>query len=232
MDAPDPDPRDPLAQPTAARLFALLSSARRRLSTDELAHRADLHPNSARLHLSRLYEAGLIERAAASSGRGRPHYEWRISPRARVSGERPVAYRELAAWLSRSITARGGDLREIEAAGERIGAEIAPMTGRGDAAEVLGEALSAMGFQPRARTDGRRTTFTLANCPYRDVAKTNPGVVCTLHRGIARGLLANARPKAELARFVAQDPETAGCVIEIEEFAEVAREETGGKVHA
>lgn len=212
--------RDPLAQPTAARLFALISSSKRRLSTAELARRAGIHPNSARLHLGRLSKALLLDRATVAGGRGRPHYEWRISPQARIGGERPVAYGELAAWLCRSISRHAGDLKQIETDGERIGAEIGPVAG-GDPADVLESALSAMGFAPRRRIARRRTTFTLTNCPYREVAKTNPGVVCTLHRGIARGLVKRVEPEAELSGFVIRHPDRAGCLIEIESSADV-----------
>jgi predicted ArsR family transcriptional regulator len=216
MDMPDQDRRSPLSQPTAARMFELLNSSRRRLSTAEVAELAEVHPNSARLHLARLSEAGLVERSTAASGQGRPHYEWWISPGARIGGERPVAYRELATWLSRSISTFDGELKGIEAAGREIGRSLAPAEGRGEPAEALQSALSAMGFQPRRRNDGSRTTFTLCNCPYRDVARANPAVVCTFHRGIACGLVGQVDPESELTGFVIKDPDRAGCMIEIE----------------
>ncbi len=216
MDVPDQDPRGPLDQPTAARMFEVMNSRRRRLSTAELAELADVHPNSARLHLARLSEAGLIQRSTVAGDRGRPHYEWWISPDARIDGERPVAYRDLANWLSRSISTFGGELEDVEAAGCQIGRGLVPAGGGGEPGEVLQSALSAMGFQPSRRDDDTRTSFRLRNCPYRDVAKANPGVVCTLHRGIARGLVGQVDPDAELTGFVVKDPERAGCLIEIE----------------
>jgi hypothetical protein len=42
----------------------------------------------------------------------------------------------------------------------------------------------------------------------------NQPVVCTLHRGITRGLLDVLHPDAKLTDFVPGDPETAGCLIE------------------
>jgi hypothetical protein len=39
--------------------------------------------------------------------------------------------------------------------------------------------------------------------------------VCTLHRGITRGLLDELAPDAKLIDFVAKDPDTAGCLIEV-----------------
>lgn len=216
MDAPDPDERDPLAQPTAARLFSTLVSSRDRLTTAELAERVGVHANSARLHLGRLADAGLIRRAKASSGTGRPHHEWSIAPGALVEGESPVAYRELAGWLGETLTASGLGPREVEAAGVAIGRAEAPPGGGRSSAEVLETALAAMGFRPSSTQRGTRTTFTLANCPYRAVAKAQPGVVCVLHRGIAKGLIDAVEPGASLSRFEIKDADLAGCVVEVD----------------
>jgi hypothetical protein len=40
-------------------------------------------------------------------------------------------------------------------------------------------------------------------------------VVCALHRGITRGLLAQVDPRAVLADFVPRDPDLAGCLVDI-----------------
>jgi hypothetical protein len=39
--------------------------------------------------------------------------------------------------------------------------------------------------------------------------------VCTLHRGMTRGLLDAIAPRTRLAGFVPRDPDTAGCLIEL-----------------
>ena len=85
-----------------------------------------------------------------------------------------------------------------------------------------------MGFQPRRRSTGIRSEFTLCNCPYRDVAKSNPGIVCALHRGVAEGLLGAIDPVAEVTRFVIKDPQRAGCILEIASPAEPTTEEVPG----
>jgi hypothetical protein len=40
-------------------------------------------------------------------------------------------------------------------------------------------------------------------------------VVCTLHRGITRGLLETLEPRAQLVDFVPRDPDTGGCLIDV-----------------
>jgi len=43
--------------------------------------------------------------------------------------------------------------------------------------------------------------------------RENQEAVCTLHRGITRGLLDVLQPQAKLAGFVPRDPYAAGCLI-------------------
>src|SRR6185437_14917711 len=100
MDVPN-RPGDALAQPTRARLFALLGDIRRPATTEELAERLGLHPNGVRVHLDRLAGAGLVTRTRERRARGRPRDTWAISPDAQPGGDPPTAYADLVRWLVR-----------------------------------------------------------------------------------------------------------------------------------
>jgi len=219
MDLPQA-PGDVLAQPTRAQLFALLAELRRPASTDELAEAVGLHPNGVRAHLERLLAAQLVERERTPRGRGRPRDMWRIGRDARPGGAAPTGYADVAAWLARALAA-GGGADGVEEAGRRIGRDLAPAESGaaadgGDPERRLFDALVALGFRPeRERRDGGRLAYRLCNCPYRDVVRGQPAVVCGLHRGITRGLLDALDPASELAGFVARDPYAAGCEIEV-----------------
>lgn len=207
-------PDDVLAQPTRARLFALLEELKRPAGTVELAERLDLHPNGVRVHLERLGDAGLLERSRAPQARGRPRHAWTIASGARPGGDSPRAYADLGRWLARAIAPRHGQLCDVEATAREIGREIAPGDSDVGGAYALDTTLVALGFQPRVTRDPDGTlTYCLGNCPYRDAARENHEVVCTLHRGLTRGLLDVLEPKGKLANFVPRDPDTAGCLI-------------------
>ena len=223
VDLPSPLSRDEvLAQPTRARLFSMLSELKRPAGTVELADRLELHPNGVRLHLERMREAGLVERSRPRRSVGRPRDAWAIAPGAHPGGRRPSAYADLGRWLARSITAGPGRLRDIEATGREIGRELAPAGGP-PTTETFEATLAALGFQPRMQDDeAGGLTFCLGNCPYRDAVRENQQVVCTLHRGLTRGLLDVLDPRAELTGFVPRDPDEAGCLIELHGLAEAA----------
>ncbi|MET0972444.1 MAG: helix-turn-helix domain-containing protein [Thermoleophilaceae bacterium] len=214
VDLPTSGSDDPLAQSTRRRLFALLTELGSAVTTDELAERLALHPNGVRTHLRRLLEAGLVVRRRVGGPIGRPRDEWAISPLARPGGDPPQAYATLARWLARSIPASPARLREVEATGRDVGRELA--AGGGPADHVLGDVLSALGCQPAVELRDGRFSCRLGNCPFRDSVRENQDVVCTLHRGLTRGLLDRVAPAATLARFVPHDPDLAGCEIEIE----------------
>jgi predicted ArsR family transcriptional regulator len=215
MDVPGTGP-DLLAQPTRARLFALLVELRRPAGTEELAARLGLHPNGVRRHLRRLLDAGLVEREHSEGERGRPADRWLVDPAASPGGERPTAYAELAAWLARAIPPRERRLRELERMGREIGRELAPPVGE-DPVLALRTALASFGFQPQVSAPARGTvSCRLGNCPYRASVRENAEAVCGLHRGITLGLLEKIEPAARLTRFEPHDPELAGCRIEVE----------------
>lgn len=216
MDLPFPaGPDDVLAQPTRARLFELLSELKRSAGTVELAEQLGLHPNGVRLHLERMEEAGLVGRARARRPRGRPRDAWTIAPGARPGGDSPRAYADLGRWLARTIPASPRRLRDVETAGRAIGRELAPSEGN-SAEDAFETTLVVLGFQPQRQSEGGGdVTFCLGNCPYREAVRENQDVICTLHRGLTRGLLDVLEPGAKLVGFEPRDPYEAGCLIKL-----------------
>ncbi len=208
-------PDDVLAQRTRARLFALLVELKRPAGTVELAERLELHPNGIRIHLERMEQAGLVQRAQVRQQRGRPPDEWRIARDARPGGGAPRAYQDLGRWLARALRAGARGTKSIEATGRQVGRELAPASAPASP-EAFETTLTALGFQPTIESRARdRTTFCLGNCPYRDAVNENPPAICALHKGITRGLLDGIAPDAKLTAFIPHDPDRAGCKIEI-----------------
>ena len=215
MDVPS-RPGDALAQPTRARLFALLAELRRPAPTEELAERLGLHPNGVRTHLERLHAVGLVSRRRERLGRGRPRDSWTISPEAQPGGDPPTGYAELARWLLRSLVSESARVRDVEATGREIGRELALSDGGLTGERRLHEVLAALGFQPQREPGaGDRVTYRLRNCPYREAVRERQPLVCGLHRGITRGLLDALDPKTKLVGFVPKDPDAAGCLIQL-----------------
>jgi predicted ArsR family transcriptional regulator len=219
MEIPRPPDDDVLAQPLRGRLFAALSDLRRPATTQELAERLERPPNTVRAQLQRLTDAGLLERRRMPQKRGRPRHEWAIAADAEPGGEAPRAHDQLGRWLVRALGSDPERLEEIEEAGREIGRELAPAARGRELADAMQDALTALGFQPHLRREDAALRYVLGNCPYREAVRENQPLVCTLHRGITHGLLDKLHPKAQLTGFVARDPDTAGCLIELGEVS-------------
>jgi predicted ArsR family transcriptional regulator len=138
-----------------------------------------------------------------------------VAADAHPGGMQPRAYADLAKWLARASPTSRTRLRELEKAGSEIGGELAPAAASGDTAEDLRDALAALGFEPTLERGEGGFTCSLGNCPYKDSVEESPEVVCTLHRGITAGLLAELDPRAKLTGFEPHDPEPAGCLVEV-----------------
>ncbi|MGC9219858.1 MAG: helix-turn-helix transcriptional regulator [Solirubrobacteraceae bacterium] len=208
---------DVLAQPTRARVFALLGALHRPAGTEEVARALDLHPNGVRIHLERLLAAGLVERRREHMVRGRPRDTWTISPNATPGGAAPTAYTALARWLVRALVVSGAHVREMEVTGQQIGHGLAAERQGLRANELtLFDWLTAMGFQPvREPSTGTQATYRLRNCPYRVAVHEQARLVCALHRGLTNGWLQAIDPHNALAGFDAKTPGQAGCLISI-----------------
>jgi predicted ArsR family transcriptional regulator len=206
--------RDPLSQPTRARLFELLGDLDRPSGTAELAASLELHPNGVRAHLRRMERDGLVVRRRDRRAQGRPRDTWTLAPDARPGGRPPRAYGELVRWLARAMRSDPEGKRQVEQAGRKIGREIAPRAGTVDDG-TFELVLRRLGFQPEVQSrTAEELTVCLGNCPYRDAVRESQ-IVCILHRGITRGLLDKLDRRAVLEDFVAKDPDEAGCQIAV-----------------
>ena len=214
MDVPSPA-QDALAQPTRARLFALLGSLHRPAPTEELAERVGLHPNGVRVHLERLAEDGLVARHRERRARGRPRDAWSINPDAQPGGDPPTAYAELARWLLRTLLTVHTRTRDVEAVGREIGRELPAGDQAVPAEQRFHDVLATLGFQPEREPAADRLTYRLRNCPYRAVVHERQQLICSLHRGVTRGLLDSIDAKTKLSGFEPKDPDQAGCLVEL-----------------
>lgn len=205
-----------LNQPTRAKIFSMLADLRRPAPTDEIADELQLHPNGVRIHLERLHAAGLVERRRERQARGRPRDVWSVSPGALPGGDPPTAYSDLGRWLVKAITSTKISVEEVEAAGLRIGNDMRPEGEDETAEQRLFDVLTSLGFRPeRELSDDGKLTYCLGNCPYRDVVRERQALVCSLHRGMTRGLLETLGEEGELTAFVPKDPDEAGCLITV-----------------
>lgn len=190
----DPTRHRALGTASRASILELVRDAGGGLTIAEVGERTGLHPSTARSHLDRLVDAGLLVKARASGGQpGRPAWRYRAA-----TGEAPAPapYRALAAALLDHLARQGrGDVRaEATRAGQDWGRHLAAATpAGGNPVDTLLAVLRGLGFNPglHPTADGS-TEIHLSTCPFLELVNRNPDAICALHVGVVRGVLDHA----------------------------------------
>lgn len=212
-----------LAVPSRVRLLECLRASDGPRSVPDLADTVGLHVNTVRAHLELLVEVGLAVRDLEEPhGPGRPRVVYgsvdaAVAAAVDAAGAREPgavglpavteAYRELAAALSEEVASREEPERLAVEAGRRWAdsvdgrdwppGPVAPAAALDHLVDLLGR----LGFAPRTEPLGDRVY--LHACPFADLARRHPGVVCGVHLGLLRGLTSRL---GSALRVTAVDP--------------------------
>jgi predicted ArsR family transcriptional regulator len=203
-------PHAALAVVSRRRLLELLRASVQPLDVSTLAEAVGLHVTTARVHLDVLERAGLVSRAVERAGRpGRPRQLYVAVEAIETDG----GHRRLAEALVGVLAADSdGGAEWAERAGQQwaehqVSAD-AGLTWEEATREVV-ELFGRLGFAPRLVDDDRGRHVELDACPFRDLARSYPQVVCTVHAGLLRGALGrlhvDGADSAALRPFVLPD---------------------------
>ncbi len=190
-----------LADPSRYSIYQEVAQAENPMSTTEIASRLALHPNTVRLHLEKMRDAGLVALSTDHHGCvGRPQHRWSVVPQAPSLGLEPAGFRLLAHLLAEVAAEAPCDAAQLAEVGrrrarERSAGPPAPRRApRLACVRAVMDELAVLGFDPALEPEGpdSRTTISFTHCPFREIAVLYPDVVCQLHRGITEGILASA----------------------------------------
>ncbi|MCP3757890.1 metalloregulator ArsR/SmtB family transcription factor [Streptomyces sp. TBY4] len=193
-----------LAVPSRRRLMTLLREADRLLGVDDMAAATGLSVATVRHHLATLTEAGLITAtASAGPGRGRPRLRYAAARPDLREEPADAPFRELAQALAEAVGGGPGASRKAGLDwGRRLAGTEAAQSG--PAAERLFAAAARMGFAPgdAPGPDPGTRRVLLHECPYRELARARPEVVCAVHQGVLDGLLESTGSTVRLLPFI------------------------------
>jgi predicted ArsR family transcriptional regulator len=181
-----------LADERRARIVDELRRAPDGLDVHALAERVGLHQNTIRWHLGVLADAHIVSsRTAGRAGPGRPRVVYALRNDADGRGE-VEDHRLLSAILTGLASRLEDGPARAEEAGRAWGRYLvnrpSPFARVGDEeaiAEVV-ELLDQEGFRPEAAG----AEIRMRRCPFHALAEAHPGIVCSVHRGLISGALA------------------------------------------
>src|SRR6266545_6094161 len=191
--------------PTRRDIYLLVRAAAQGMTAAEIAEQFALHPNVARHHLEKLTAGGYMTVALARhETAGRPSKRYRAGELDTSLNFPPRRDDLLATLLARSLELLDPD--EAAAMAEEVGydyglaiaARMTPETddaGAGHrsvraALATVADALTAHGFAAHTEATGGSLQIVSEQCPFGDAAKKYPHVVCSVDRGMIRGMLA------------------------------------------
>lgn len=202
----DPNPGPALGD-SRRRVLDILRAADAPLGVQEIAESMSLHANTARFHLDGLVDAGLAERAAEERGQpGRPRMVYRSEPADVPPDQR--SYRLLTQMLTTLVVdvlpqPERAAVQAGEVWGHYLADRPAPLQ-KVDADEGirrLSAVLADAGFAPGVVADADAPVIPLRHCPFREIAEQHREVVCSLHLGLMRGVLAEVRAPVTATRL-------------------------------
>lgn len=187
-----------------------LRSSKSPIRVRDLVDQQGLHENTIREHLEGLVESAHAERVQlVSSGRGRPSYGYRAREDFLAQLEPEVRhYASLAFVLAKQLAAMGGDSKHAAiSAGEEwakqfIGPAQEPSESKIAIRKRIFEVLESLGYSPKS--NAKRNLIRLHTCPLLSAAKLEPEIICSVHLGLVRGLVAQAggdSDEVELIQF-------------------------------
>ncbi|MEF3405355.1 helix-turn-helix transcriptional regulator [Agromyces sp. CCNWLW203] len=198
-----------LASPARRRVLDALGRAGTPVDAAELAESIGVHVTTARFHLDRLVEAGVVAATAERRAhRGRPRLRYALVDDVAAHERDDRSRDRLIEVLAAAVDGQGSEVRAVLAreAG-RSWAESLSTTDEPPSAPTarLIQVLDELGFAPQPVTEG----ISLHACPFRDAARRHREVVCGVHEGLIREVLAGeasgSAVEARLLPFVAPD---------------------------
>jgi predicted ArsR family transcriptional regulator len=186
----DHDLHAALAVASRRQLLEALRSAEEPQDVAALAAAVGVHLTTARFHLNVLERAGLVHRSAERASRpGRPRQLYSAS----AEPEPGEGHGQLAHVLADALAADPDTgTRLAEQAGRRWAEQHVPAGSEASwdrGTREVGDLFGRLGFAPRLIDKAGQRHLELHACPFRDLARSYPQVVCTVHLGLLRGAL-------------------------------------------
>lgn len=188
-----------LAEPARRALYLYVVAQPGPVSRDQAAQGVGLPRHTAKFHLDKLVDGGLLDTeyrrltGRQGPGAGRPSKLYRRSGR-QVAVALPARHYGLAGQiLAQAVetAARDGEpvLSAVKSAAGNAGKQLARNAATNPDADALDEVvglLAAQGYEPR-RENG---TVILANCPFHAMAKDHTELVCGMNLDVISAILA------------------------------------------
>lgn len=202
-----------LSDPTRYYIYQYITKRHQEVTVQEVADNFSIHPNVARLHLTKLEDVNMLVSETKKTGKGgRPSRLYRLSDEV-IQLHFPFRdYMLLSKLAIQTMVSLGEEGKKaLYLTGKSFGAEVieqelAKKSLSGNELDfdqkinILKSAATLAGFYPEfeVNSDQTKIYFQIYNCPFKEVAQEHKDAVCGTHQEFLKGMFESLFSSVEL----------------------------------
>ncbi|MBU8879371.1 helix-turn-helix domain-containing protein [Bacillus sp. FJAT-29790] len=192
-----------LSDPTRYYIYQFITKIHKEVTVQEIAEKFNIHPNVARLHLSKLEDVSMLVSSTQKTGKGgRPSRLYRLSEDV-IQLHFPYRDYQLLSKIAMQTMLSLGEAgkQALYETGKKFGQELIEQElnrfSQNDETlsfdqklNIIKTAATMSGFYPEFEANQEKTKiyFQIFNCPFKEVALDHTESVCNMHFEYLKGM--------------------------------------------
>ncbi|MEK5216105.1 helix-turn-helix transcriptional regulator [Psychrobacillus sp. FSL H8-0487] len=214
-----------LADETRYSIYLYIVKQVQSVNVQQIADRFGIHPNVARLHLTKLNETKLITSELLYNKKGgRPARIYTVADQPIQLSFPKQENQLLLGWLLELVETMGTEaLEKAKNISYTSGYDSMQLAKINDQSfdqkiELLSAAALAVGYIPNIekKDDKQIITFSIFNCPFKGQLTNHPHIICSIHESFLKGQFDALFPNNEFIQLESKQKQCSNCVYQIE----------------
>lgn len=204
-----------LADETRYQIYEYMLQQKKSFTVQDIADTFNIHPNVARLHLTKLTEINVITADFLKSGKGgRPGRIYKASEQGVELSFPKKDHRQLLKWTIQLIEQLGEPaLEQAKKISYEDGYEVVQSMLQKqkdprhlqleEKLSILETSATLIGYIPTVKetSSGKKIIFSIYNCPFNDLLLKHNTIICALHESYLNGQVDALFPQNNMIQF-------------------------------